>query len=205
MFTGIVQGLAEVISVKHLDNFMQLELELPQTCSTQLQQGASIAINGTCLTVTRFEHNKVWFDLIEQTLSTTNLGQLKTGDRVNFERAAKVGDEIGGHLLSGHIHGLARVARIERTPNNCTVWFTTPTLWQDYIFEKGFIALDGCSLTIQHCTAEHFCVGLIPETLSVTRFGFLAEGDLINLEIDSHTQAVVDSVERYLSRRSAMQ
>ncbi len=203
MFTGIVQGLAEVISAEHRENFMQLTLALPPANCDQLQLGASIAVNGTCLTITHFEDNQVCFDLIEQTLSTTNLGQLQVGDRVNFERAARIGDEIGGHLLSGHIHDLAEVTRIERSPNNCTLWLKTPEKWRRYIFDKGFIALDGCSLTVKNCTDEGFCVGLIPETLSITRFGFITEGDLINLEIDSHTQAVVDSVERYLEHRSS--
>ncbi|MFW1676164.1 riboflavin synthase subunit alpha [Pontibacter sp. JAM-7] len=202
MFTGIVQGLAKVLRVTHQENFMQLELDLPEAYSQNLQQGASIAVNGTCLTVTGFNDSSVSFDLIEQTLQTTNLGQLRCGDQVNFERAARIGDEIGGHLLSGHIHAQAEVVAIEKTTNNCTVWFDVPPAWQAYIFDKGFIALDGCSLTVKACQKNRFCVGLIPETLAVTRFGFIHQGDLINLEIDSHTQAVVDSVERYLANRS---
>ncbi|MEK7532799.1 MAG: riboflavin synthase, partial [Patescibacteria group bacterium] len=118
-------------------------------------------------------------------------------DRVNIERSASLGDEIGGHLLSGHIMGTAEITDIDHSDNNHRVTFRAPREWMKYIFSKGFIALDGCSLTIVEVdkTASTFTVWLIPETLRVTTFGFKKVGDKVNVEIDSRTQTIVDTVQ----------
>lgn len=200
MFTGIVQGQATVSAIEKLDQFMRLQLTLPTERADNLQLGASIAVNGTCLTVTAFEGNRVSFDLIMETLRVTNLGLLAVGDRVNFERAARFGDEIGGHLLSGHIHDQVTISRIERTDTNCILWFEASPGWMKYILPKGFVALNGCSLTIGEVQDNRFNVYLIPETLGITIFGAASVGDQVNLEVDPHTQAVVDTVERYLKQ-----
>lgn len=200
MFTGIVQGLADVVSVQHSDEFMQLTLRLPEQHCSNLQIGASIAVNGTCLTITAFDQQQVQFDLIKETLRVTNLGLIEVGQQVNFERAARFGDEIGGHVLSGHVHQQAVICEIEKTENNCVVWFEVDTEWMKYILPKGFVALNGCSLTIGEVISNRFNVFLIPETLSQTTFGNASVADKINLEVDPHTQAVVDTVERYLSQ-----
>ncbi|RTE66422.1 riboflavin synthase subunit alpha [Amphritea opalescens] len=202
MFTGIVQGTATVVTTTLKDQFMQLTLEFPQTHCEHLQSGASIAINGTCLTITAFNDNQIQFDLIMETLRVTNLGRLQPGDQVNFERAARIGDEIGGHLLSGHIHGQASIVKIEQPADNRIIWFEAPAQIIKYILPKGFVALNGCSLTIGEVEANRFNVYLIPETLTVTLFGQAAVGDLINIEVDSQTQAVVDTVERYMQQSS---
>jgi riboflavin synthase len=199
MFTGIVQGKARVVELQRHPQFMQLSLELPPECADQLQQGASIAVNGTCLTVTGFEGNRVQFDLIQETLRATNLKELSVGDEVNFERAARFGDEIGGHLLSGHVHATVEIVEIETSEHNCILSFAIPATLQKYILPKGFVALNGCSLTIGEVRHGRFNVYLIPETLAVTRFGSARVGERINLEVDPQTQAVVDTVERYLS------
>lgn len=202
MFTGIVQGKATIRSIEKQDQFMRLQLELPPEHANNLQLGASIAVNGTCLTVTAFDSNLVSFDLIMETLKVTNLGQLSVGDSVNFERAARFGDEIGGHLLSGHIHDQVSICKIERPENNCILWFEVSEQWLKYILPKGFVALNGCSLTIGEVKDQRFNVYLIPETLSLTVFGGAQVGDLINLEVDPHTQAVVETVERYMQQHS---
>jgi riboflavin synthase len=201
MFTGIVQGTAIVQSITRKDDFMQLTVELPEERCDNLQLGASIALNGTCLTVTAFEGRNVSFDLIIETLKVTNLGNLDIGDRVNFERAARFGDEIGGHVLSGHVHTQVQIAEIERTETNCILWFEAENQWLPYLFPKGFVALNGCSLTIGEIQENRFNVYLIPETLSVTTFGTCQKGDNINMEIDAHTQAIVDTVEQYMANR----
>lgn len=203
MFTGIVQGKAQIETIERKDDFMTLTVRLPEDAADNLQHGASIALNGTCLTVTRFSANQVTFDLIMETLRVTNLGKLKAGDEVNFERAASFGDEIGGHLLSGHIHDQVIIDRIERPDNNCIIWFRTSEKWQRYIFAKGFIALNGCSLTVGELQDGCFNVFLIPETLSITTFGDASVGDSVNLEVDSHTQAIVDTVDQYMLQRDA--
>lgn len=201
MFTGIVQGTAIVRSITRKDDFMQLTVELPEERCDNLQLGASIALNGTCLTVTAYEGRNVSFDLIIETLKVTNLGNLDIGDRVNFERAARFGDEIGGHVLSGHVHTQVQIAEIERTETNCILWFEAENQWLPYLFPKGFVALNGCSLTIGEIQENRFNVYLIPETLSVTTFGTCQKGDNINMEIDAHTQAIVDTVEQYMANR----
>ena len=204
MFTGIVQGTANVITTVMKDQFMQLTLEFPQQHCDNLHTGASIAINGTCLTITEFKANQIRFDLIMETLRVTNLGELKTGDRVNFERAARIGDEIGGHMLSGHIHGMATITQIEQPQDNRIVWFEAEPALMKYILPKGFVSLNGCSLTIGEVIGNRFNVYLIPETLTVTLFGSATVGDKINLEIDSQTQAVVDTVERYMQQNAIL-
>ena len=201
MFTGIVQGKATIQSIERKSDFMRLQVQLPQENCENLQLGASIALNGTCLTVTDFKENLISFDLIMETLRVTNLGQLSEGDLVNFERAARFGDEIGGHLLSGHIHQQVKIVEIERPENNCIIWFEANPEWIKYIVAKGFIALNGCSLTIGEVEDNRFNVYLIPETLSITTFGQQVIGDLINMEVDAHTQATVDTVERYMSNK----
>ena len=202
MFTGIVQGLATVIALNKRDQFMQMRISLPQGHAKNLQTGASIAINGTCLTITEFFQNEVQFDVIAETLQVTNLGKLEVGHYVNFERAARYGDEIGGHQLSGHISSTATISQIDRSSDNCTLWLTTPSEFIQYIMPKGFVSLNGCSLTIGEVKASSFSIHLIPETLSVTSFGNVNIGDTINLEVDPQTQAIVDTVNRFLHNRT---
>lgn len=202
MFTGIVQGTATVVNTTLKNQFMQLTLAFPPAHCANLKTGASIAINGTCLTITAFSDNKIQFDLIMETLKVTNLGRLQPGDRVNFERAARIGDEIGGHFLSGHIHSQVTISQIEEPADNRIIWFkTTPEIIK-YILPKGFVALNGCSLTIGEVDNNRFNVYLIPETLSVTLFSQAVVGDAINLEIDSQTQAIINTVERYMQQRN---
>ena len=139
-----------------------------------------------------------------ETLSKTNLGRLKEGDMVNLERAAKFGDEIGGHLMSGHIITTTRITCIKENDFNRTVWFALPDLLKSYILTKGFVGLDGCSLTIGDVTETEFNVHLIPETLKRTLFGNRRVGDMVNVEIDPQTQAVVDTVKRFMKQQRQM-
>ena len=203
MFTGIVQGTECIETLARRDDFMRMTVRLPEESALDLQLGASIALNGTCLTVAEFDGSAVSFDLIAATLNTTNLGDLSVGDRVNFERAARVGDEIGGHTMSGHIYRTLNLLSIERSENNCILWFERPADLARYLLNKGFVGLNGCSLTLAAVEAARFSVYLIPETLRLTTFGVLQPGARVNLEIDPQTQAIVDTVERYLSDRSA--
>ena len=136
-----------------------------------------------------------------ETLDKTNLGRLKAGDLVNLERAARFGDEIGGHLMSGHITATTEILRIERTEHNTTMHLALPAALKPYILPKGFVGLDGCSLTIGSVGEDSFCVHLIPETLRRTLFGTRQAGDTVNLEIDPQTQAVVDTVGRILAAK----
>ncbi|WP_313082641.1 riboflavin synthase subunit alpha [Atlantibacter sp.] len=205
MFTGIVQGVAKIIAIDEKPNFRTHVVELPPSLLPGLETGASVAHNGCCLTVTEIDGNRVSFDLMKETLRITNLGELAVGDLVNIERAAKFSDEIGGHLMSGHIMTTAEVSKILTSENNRQIWFKPQdaTLMK-YILHKGFIGIDGISLTVGEVTASRFCVYLIPETLQRTTLGNKKLGQRVNIEIDPQTQAVVDTVERVLAARDAV-
>lgn len=204
MFTGIVQGTAKIVSIEEKELFRTHVAELPDELLPGLALGASVAHNGCCLTVTAIEGNRVSFDLIKETLRVTNLGDLQQGDVVNIERAAKFSDEIGGHLMSGHIMTTAEICKIIQSENNREIWFKIQDPAQmKYILHKGFVGIDGISLTVGDVTKSKFCVYLIPETLERTTLGAKKLGHRVNIEIDPHTQAIVDTVERVLAQRDA--
>lgn len=194
--------MGRVVSVEQpAADFRTHTVELPGDMAGGLQTGASVAHNGCCLTVTETDGRTARFDLMAETLDKTNLGRLKAGDLVNLERAARFGDEIGGHLMSGHITATTEILRIERTEHNTTMHFALPAALKPYILPKGFVGLDGCSLTIGSVGEDSFCVHLIPETLRRTLFGTRQAGDTVNLEIDPQTQAVVDTIGRILAAK----
>lgn len=207
MFTGIVQTKLPVYKlVRHAD-FATFSFVFSDSFIEGLKIGASVAINGTCLTVRAIEKstenndnkNIVSFDVIAQTLKVTNLGALAEGSVANIERAARFGDEIGGHVLSGHIMRQVKVLDVIDTERNRVVWLERPQELVPFILDKGFVALNGCSLTIAEVEPTRFSVHLIPETRDVTTFGEIQENDQINLEVDSQTQAVVETVKQLLS------
>lgn len=203
MFTGIVQAQVQVKAVTKRDNFVRLTLQTAQGLLQQLQRGASIAVNGTCLTATEFDEAAGWvsFDVIDETLQKTNLGMLQNGDWVNFERSLKFGDEIGGHIVSGHVSATAEILTIKRTSENCAVQLSFPAELAAFIQPKGFIAVDGASLTVGAIEGHSFWLHLIPETLAVTTLGSKQVGDRLNLECDQQTVTIVQTVERYLAQR----
>ena len=203
MFTGIVQGLFPVLAIEDKPGLRILSIGLPARLRNNLTTGASIAVNGVCLTVTAISGDEVSFDLMQQTLDTTNLGQLVAGNEVNIERSACQGAEIGGHILSGHVDTLGTIVAVDRSTNNCFVTYDMPPRFMKYIFDRGFIGLDGCSLTVASVdqSTHRFTVCFIPETLRMTTHGRKGPGETVNLEIDRQTQTIVDTVERVLSRQ----
>ncbi|CAM3301483.1 riboflavin synthase subunit alpha [Halomonas lysinitropha] len=209
MFTGIVQGTAEVVAIHEAKAFRTHVLALPAELCEGLSLGASVAHNGVCLTVTAIDGERVSFDLMRETLRVTNLGAVREGDRVNIERAARFGDEIGGHVMSGHVMALAELVELDEAPNNRRLWFEVPHALSRFLFDKGYIGVDGISLTIGEVKAAttgqgpRFCVDLIPETLARTILVDRAPGDGVNIEIDPQTQAIVETVERVLQARGA--
>jgi len=198
MFTGIVQGTAEIVHILEKEQFRTHRIRLPASALQGLEPGASVAHNGCCLTVTHIEGDLVDFDLMQETLKVTNLGECVVGDRINYERAARFGDEIGGHAMSGHILCTAEIVAVECSPNNHKIRFKLPPEWCKYMFTKGYIGIDGISLTIGEVTGNEFDVNLIPETLQRTNLGSRNIGERVNVEIDLQTQAIVDTVERLL-------
>lgn len=200
MFTGIVQGAFPIQSVERKPGLLSLEIELPQHLVEGLEIGASVAVDGICLTVTAVRGCMVCFDVMQQTLSLTTLGNVQVGGLVNIERSARQGVEIGGHIVSGHVDGTVEVVAIEEPQNNRFVSYRVPAASMKYLFEKGFISLNGCSLTVAKVDRERseVTVCYIPETLRVTTHGIKQVGDRVNFEVDRQTQAIVDTVENVL-------
>ena len=168
---------------------------------TGLELGASVAVSGVCLTVVYFEEG-AWaeFDVIQETLDRSNLGMLQTGSSTNIERSLRMGDEFGGHQVNGHIDCKAQVLEIIETPGNCKLWIELAPQWNNYLVPKGWIAVDGVSLTVVDVEPDRFSVCLIPETLSRTTLCNATRTTLVNLEFDHQTKVIVDSIERLLPR-----
>jgi len=201
LFTGLVQGTADVVSFDSVGDFARLKLTFPPGTLSGILIGASVSCNGTCLTVVETAGDTASFDLIVETLRATNLGELLPGSKVNFERSARVGDEIGGHTVSGHVHVQAKIVEQVDTENNRMVMFELDSKWSKYILPKGFVAVDGCSLTVGETSAGRFNVWLIPETIRQTVFDGKNVGSTVNIEIESQTQAIVDTIERVLAEK----
>ncbi|SHG89874.1 riboflavin synthase [Ferrimonas marina] len=201
MFTGIVQGTATVTQIHEQKGLRTLAVSLPNGLAEDLELGASVANNGVCLTVTSVENDTVFFDVMEETLRLTNLADLQVGSLVNVERSLTFGKEIGGHLVSGHVHTSAMIAEREETETNCRLRLKVDSQWMKYILHKGFVAVDGCSLTVGEVFDDGFNLHLIPETLQLTTLSERQVGDRLNIEIDSQTQTIVDTVERVLAAR----
>lgn len=199
MFSGIVQNKTPIRVERSLEQLKSFSIELTEKQADGLTIGASIALNGVCLTVTKIEAGRAHFDVMMETLRVTNLADVVDGSVVNVERAARFGDDIGGHTMSGHVSNTVEICQIEQPENNWIIWFSITSEQRKYLFEKGFVGLNGCSLTIGEVLDDRFNVYLIPETLSVTTFGDLSVGAKVNLEFDAHTQAIVDTLERMKS------
>jgi len=207
MFTGIVQGVATVAQLQDRPGLRSFTLALEPGFCQGLAIGASVAVDGVCLTVTTLRGpDAADFDVMQQSLALTTLGDLAVGSRVNVERAARDGAEIGGHPLSGHIDFKAALAQVRRPENNCVLRLAVPAPWMRYVFAKGYIAVNGASLTVAEAHREPggsgwFEVWLIPETLRMTTFGDKPEGAALNIEIERSTQVFVDTVRDAIDER----
>lgn len=197
MFTGLVQSLAEVADLVPEPGGVRLvvrEADIARRSSI----GASIANNGCCLTVVHLAGDLISFQAGQETLSRTNLGQLQPGDRINLETSLRMGDEIGGHLVTGHIDGLATVDQRFDDAEWCTMWFRVPRHLTRQMASKGSVAVDGVSLTLVDVEDERFSIALIPHTLEVTTLGSRKVGDTVNIETD----VLAKYVERQLTAHS---
>jgi len=207
MFTGIVQGIARVDQLEDRNGLRRIRLEFAPGFAKGLGLGASVSVDGVCLTVSALHGDRaVDFDVMQQSLDVTTLGTLAVGSRVNVERAARDGAEIGGHPLSGHVDFTAVVIEARQPENNHVLRLAVPAPWMRYVFAKGYVAVNGASLTVAEAGradggAGWFEVWLIPETLRVTTFGDKAVGDRLNVEIDRATQVIVDTVRDAVDER----
>ena len=197
MFTGIIQGCGTVRRAKTSGGGMvfQLESDFPMA---DPEEGESIAVNGVCLTARDIKENSFQVDVSPESLSRTGLGALKTGSRVNLERALRLSDRLGGHMVSGHVDTQGRVEDRQTKGDFTLFTFSLSRSLTKYVIEKGSVAINGISLTVNSCAGERFTVSIIPHTLAVTTLDELKPGDLVNIEVD----IIGKYVEKLLSDKS---
>ena len=203
MFSGIVSHKSKVLKLESFSDFIRIHISTPKNFNKGLKKGASISVNGVCLTSKDNGNKNLKFDVIEETLLKTNLKHILKGDIVNLERSIKASSEIGGHLMSGHIHFTGVVKRIFEKENTKDMRISISREYSDYILEKGYIGVNGCSLTIGKVFKNQFNIHLIPETLKISNLEKLEEKDLVNIEIDQTTIAIVDTVKKTLATQKS--
>ncbi len=186
MFTGIIEGVGKVEKITQNTNnrsAFQMTVDLGKHAKG-LKIGQSVSLNGVCLSATKISKNKCDFQMIDETIKKTNLGNLIEGTKVNIERSLKVGDRMEGHFVLGHVDGVAIIKKIEKKPKEIKVWFEIPKNLAKFVVKKGSIAIDGISLTVVDVTKNKASVCLIPHTMKVTNFQSKKIGDKINIETD---------------------
>jgi riboflavin synthase len=183
MFTGIIEGLGIIDSIKSAGQGKRLAVEADFTLD-QTKIGDSIAANGACLTVVKISGKKFEADLSTETLAVSTFGKAKRGDRLNLERAMRLSDRIDGHLVSGHIDGIGVIQQREKREGALKVTIAVPQALSRYMIHKGSVAVDGISLTINVCEPRSFTVSIIPHTARITTMSLKKEGDAVNIETD---------------------
>lgn len=202
MYTGITRGTFRVLEVVPGPSRIDLVVELNDELSQGLTPGASVSVDGVCLTAVSIDRHRVSFQAVEETLRLTTLGSLQSGDQVSVERSLRAGDEIGGHELAGHVSGTGTIAETIPRGDGLDLRLTVPHEWMKFILPKGFLAVDGSSLTVGEThPSGWFWLHLIPETLRLTKFARKRVGDRVNIELDARTVAIVSTVERVLAER----
>ena len=195
MYTGIVAGTAPILSVEDEDGVRCFTVDLTGF-DGNLEIGASVALDGVCMTVVAIDSGKVGFEAIDETLNRTTLAERVMGDFLNVERSLRMGDELGGHLLSGHVMCTAEILDRAEVGEGMDLRVSMPDEARSYVLEKGYVAVDGMSLTVGRVEESGFDLHIIPETIRVTTIGQKSGGDKVNIEVDSQTQAIVDTLSR---------
>ena len=203
MFSGIVEGTGKVTKLISKKDHISIEVSPPKNFNKKLKKGGSVSVDGVCLTSIYNGDKKLRFDVIEETLKRTNLKLASKGSIVNLERSINASSEIGGHLMSGHIHFTGRVNKILDKKSTKDIVIKFPSKFKEYIFEKGYIGINGCSLTLGKVNKDSFYIHLIPETLSVTNLNDLKSNSLVNVEIDQNTIAIVETVKNTLAAKKS--
>ena len=201
MFTGIVQGTGTIIDINKKNSVLNLNIKVPQPIAKKLTIGDSLALDGVCLTVTRISDVNVSFDVVNETQNRTIISNYDKNSVINLETSLEFGQQVGGHLVSGHVQTLGTIKEVEIDGDAKNILFEIPDGYYKYIFEKGYIAINGCSLTIGKVVKNTFYAHLIPETLRATNLDNLIYGDRVNLELDQNTVTIVDTTERILGNK----
>jgi len=200
MFTGLVETTGTILRLERADRGLHLTLRASLE-SPDLKIGESIAVDGVCLTVVSLQGDAFTVDVSEETVTRSTLGQRRPGDEVNLERALRLGDRLSGHLVSGHADGTGRVAARQRRGESLVVKFEIPPELSRYLIEKGSVAVNGVSLTVNRCEGRQFEVNVVPHTARASTLGNLKVGDRVNVEVD----LIGKYVEKFLLQRSGSQ
>lgn len=203
MFTGLIETICRVISVRRSSNAMELTIDLDKLADDS-NIGDSIAINGVCLTITRLDGTSATFDASTETLAKSTLGKLGPASQVNVERAMKPSDRFGGHFVLGHIDGTATIKKVDKHGDFADITFSAEPELLDRMVVKGSVAIDGISLTITAIDDNSFSVALIPETLKKTMLGKAKIGDCVNIETDIIIKTVKKQLDKILPKEQKL-
>ena len=201
MFSGIVQTVGKIESIKDKNNIKTIRIETHGDYLKDIAIGQSVSVDGVCLSLVKKNNEYCEFEAVEETINRTTLGSYKQGSKVNLEKSLKFGDTVGGHFVSGHIHTRGRIVEVELVGESKNILVEIEEKWIKYLTEKGYISVNGASITIGKVSKNTFYIHLIPETLKTTNLDELIYDNYVNLEFDQATIAIVDTTERLINQK----
>ena len=201
MFSGIVQTVGKIESIKDKNHIKTIRIETHGDYLEVIAIGQRVAVVGVCLSLVKKNNEYCEFEAVEETINRTTLGRYKQGTKVNLEKSLKFGDTVGGHFVSGHIHTRGRIVEVELVGESKNILVEIEEKWIKYLTEKGYISVNGASITIGKVSKNTFYVHLIPETLKTTNLDELIYDNYVNLEFDQATIAIVDTTERLINQK----
>lgn len=201
MFSGIVQTVGKIESIKDKNHIKTIRIETHGDYLEDIAIGQSVSVDGVCLSLVKKNKEYCEFEAVEETINRTTLGRYKQGTKVNLEKSLKFGDTVGGHFVSGHIHTRGRIVEVELVGESKNILVEIEEKWIKYLTEKGYISVNGASITIGKVSKNTFYVHLIPETLKTTNLDELIYDNYVNLEFDQATIAIVDTTERLINQK----
>ena len=201
MFSGIVQTVGKIESIKDKNHIKTIRIETHGDYLEDIAIGQSVSVDGVCLSLVKKNNEYCEFEAVEETINRTTLGGYKQGTKVNLEKSLKFGDTVGGHFVSGHIHTRGRIVEVELVGESKNILVEIEEKWIKYLTEKGYISVNGASITIGKVSKNTFYVHLIPETLKTTNLDELIYDNYVNLEFDQATIAIVDATERLINQK----
>tara|TARA_Y100001935_G_C17254800_1_gene483038 strand:+ start:346 stop:954 length:609 start_codon:yes stop_codon:yes gene_type:complete len=201
MFSGIVQTVGKIDSIKDEDHIKTIRIETHGNYLEDIAIGQSVSVDGVCLSLVKKSDEYCEFEAVEETINRTTLRSYKQGTKVNLEKSLKFGDTVGGHFVSGHIHTTGRIAEVELVGESKNILVEIEEKWTKYLTEKGYISVNGASITIGKVSKNTFYIHLIPETLKTTNLNKLIYDNYVNLEFDQTTIAIVDTTERLVNQK----
>ena len=200
MFSGIVQTVGKIESIKDKNHIKTIRIETHGDYLEDIAIGQSVSVDGVCLSLVKKNKEYCEFEAVEETINRTTLGSYKQGTKVNLEKSLKFGDTVGGHFVSGHIHTKGRIVEVELIGESKNILVEIQEKWIKYLTEKGYISVNGASITIGKVSKNTFYIHLIPETLKTANLDELIYDNYVNLEFDQTTIAIVDTTERLINQ-----